>query len=133
MNITAMARQECANHIDHECAGVDIKTDGSQVRFKPEGEPCTVHKERCRYFEEAVLPLADMATDPRTAKAFQDARFKYKMKYPEYHGSTRICEECNRNPVIGRSKYCSECKVKRRRKQTRESVARHRAQNEGPM
>jgi hypothetical protein len=92
-----LARDYCANwQPGNICTGVDVRLDGSQVRFRPEGAACQLCSgERCAYLEESVLPMVEQCSEwknddeTRTvfrkpaARAFREAVDLYRREHPE--------------------------------------------------
>jgi len=82
MTALQLAKSECANHEpDGTCLGVNIRDDGSQVMMRHAGERCLVARgERCRYFEDTVLPLVEMTRDAKRLAELTEAENDYEEK-----------------------------------------------------
>ena len=71
-------REECANHRDGRCVGAMINEDLSVTRCAPRERCRIADGERCRYFEECIAPMADMASDRKRAFALREAVMQYQ-------------------------------------------------------
>ena len=82
MTALQLAKSECANHEpDGTCLGVNIRDDLSQAVMSHAGQRCRVAcGERCRYFEEIVLPLVEMTRDTKRLAEFTEAESDYEEK-----------------------------------------------------
>ena len=121
-----LAADECANYqLDGACMGVMIGDDLSLSGFGS-GPRCLVAAaQRCQYFEDCVMPMAAMATDPRRAVPLQAATAEYRRVTGQKAPSTRPCPDCA-GPCPPRKRYCPACALKRRKAATRQAVARLR-------
>ena len=91
MTALQLARTECANHESGgTCLGVDIRSDGSQVMMSHAGQRCLVATgERCRYYEDTVLPLVEMTRDTKRLAELTEAESDYEEKRKnEQHNGT---------------------------------------------
>lgn len=119
-----LVREECANRQpDGSCLGAMIGEDLSIRRATPWPKCLVAEARRCPYFEECVLPMADMAGDPRRAAALQEAVAGYRQITNQKAPKARPCPDCGRPMQKGRQ-YCPRC-VDARRKAT------HRRHNNG--
>ena len=125
-----LAAEECANYqLDGACLGVMIGDDLSLSGFGP-GPRCLVAGGGCcLYFEECVVPMAAMATEPRRAAGLQEAVTEYRRVTGQKAPSTRPCPDCG-GACLPRKRYCPACALKRRRATFR-TAARTRRQPAG--
>jgi hypothetical protein len=107
-----LARAECANWMDGACAGIKMHHDRCLVAAG----------EKCRYFEECVLPLDGHIKDDRYRQQIKEARMTY-MSRAEARG--RPCPMCG-TPMRPHQRYCDECSKKRRLAAAREGMRKRR-------
>ena len=77
-----LAQMECANH-EHGggCLGAHLGDKGQITHCNPKPRCVLSAGKRCAYFEECVAPMAGMVTEPRRAKAMQEAVHSYRMAH----------------------------------------------------
>jgi hypothetical protein len=133
MTALQLARAECANFKNDVCLGMNIETDLRLTRMKGEGRPCILSAgERCRYFEECVLPMAEYVNDAKKAKTYSGVAFDYRRAHPEMGlAATRRCPECGKNAIGGGDRYCPECREQRRKMSNQKSQERVRTRKSG--
>lgn len=120
------ARDECANHQpDGSCLGVWINEDLSITRGDPKPRCLLAEGKRCRYFEECVAPMADMASDPRRAADLQEAVAEYRQITNQRAPKARPCPDCGA-PMLKGKQYCPRCSETRRKASYRDHKARVR-------
>ena len=120
------AREECANHQpDGSCLGVWINEDLSITRGDPKPRCLLAGGKRCRYFEECVAPMADMASDPRRAAEFQSSVAEYRQTTNQKAPKARPCPDCGA-PMLKGKQYCPRCAEGRRKATYRDHKARVR-------
>ncbi len=109
------ARDECANHQpDGSCLGAWINEDLSITRSAPKPRCLLAEGKRCRYFEECVAPMADMASDPRRAAELQEAVAEYRQITNQKAPKARPCPDCGA-PMLKGKQYCPRCADTRRK------------------
>lgn len=119
MNQTTLIKSECANYFTDSGGKGEIKNyccliDKQCVFYSEEKNP------RCKYFEQSVLPL-----NP-------ELEFKYRK---ERKLSTlqiqKTCKQCLQSfiPKKQNEKYCEDCKLQRKKEQTKLSVQKYRERN----
>ena len=96
--MAGIARQNCANFgSEGICTGVRRCTDGSQVRFLPEGARCPLlDGKRCGYFEAYVMPMALESWEWKNlseGKRFRDAVDQYR----RIHGESKAWQDGRAN------------------------------------
>jgi len=84
---------------------------------------------RCRWFEEAVLPLAARNPSERIRRLYPDAAEAYRKLHRELDGiinpePTRFCS-CG-NPLSKQKRLCQACAKARKKESTRRRVTKHR-------
>ena len=127
MNPMQFVRDECANHRDGRCVGAMINEDLSVTRCAPRERCRIADGERCRYFEECVAPMADMASDPRRAVGLQAAVAEYRQITNQKAPKARPCPDCG-GPMQKGKQYCPAC-AGRRRKASNRAAQSHRRRN----
>lgn len=95
------------------CSGIDFKPDGSLVRFREEGSTCLLKtRERCRYFEEAILPMRTRKEWPSEGvrKEFQLGAALYDREYVAKiaQRKRRKCLHCGKR-IWSKRQYCARC------------------------
>lgn len=79
-----------------------------------DGNPCRVMEgKRCRYFEKAVLPIAQESGRDKVLDEYNS------LADTLFLSSSKICEMCSA-PVQGRNRFCDKCKKKRTREYQRQ-------------
>ena len=124
MNPHQFAKAECANWSNDECLNVKIAADLSMTIGKPQSRCVLIAGQRCRYFEECVLPMAAMTTEPVKAKSYSEAADEYRLTH-QMDGVIRQCPGCGR-PLSPRRRLCAVCSQKRRKQTYRAVKARIR-------
>jgi hypothetical protein len=138
------AKRECANFMnDGGCLGVradDLidnngpwrKRTGDQVKSLRPKQQCNLCKSgnRCAYFEEVVLPLAERRlpkNQTRLKIQMQKARETYLIQNElmSKKKKERFCE-CGK-PIEKRQRYCSSCTAEKRRETKRKAQDKWRA------
>jgi len=119
MNPHQLAKEECANYDGGGCLNIIILDDLTN-HSGPRIERCKLlDGQKCRYFEDCVLPLVTLASDPDRVKAFTAASTKYKLEH-KMDGVGRVCPDCAR-PLGYRKQLCPVCakmrqKIRNRRR-----------------
>jgi hypothetical protein len=114
-----LAAKYCANwQQDGVCSGLDFRNDGTLFRFRNEGCQCGCllkAKERCSYFESAVLPMGDSEEwrkkYPAEARVFQEGADRYMRRHSGIAGlalKARVCPDCG-TQIGPRKRYCHVC------------------------
>ena len=67
------AHAECSNWNQGACSGARIADDLSPLPGCPLEKCLLADEKRCKYFEESVLPMAAMMSDPTKSKSYMDA------------------------------------------------------------
>lgn len=129
-----LAKAECSNMLrDGSCLGVYpvCFSETELVPMKAQERCLVVDGKRCRFFEKAVLPVADWPS-PKDHPKLQQRRLKARDAYWWRHdfckrkaAGNRVCPECG-GSLAKRQRLCSECSQKRRRTAKRESMRRAR-------
>ena len=124
------AKRECANfNNDGSCLGVkpeDLVDCGQRKLLTPR-DKCVLYGtvERCRYFEEIILPLADKES-PVDEPGLQFKRMAARDTYYATRGMVqkkieqRVCEYGAL--LEKRKRVCSECRARRRRETKRKHM-----------
>ena len=114
--------------VKQACANFDVPT--GECICRP-GKSCLVKDgDRCRYFERAVLPVADEAP-PADAPKLQASRLKARDAYLAAFGQTepaKPCPDCGQPKPRNHSR-CPECAAKRRRANHRQQVRAKRSRS----
>ena len=118
------AHAECSNWTQGACSGARIADDLSPLPGCPLEKCLLADEKRCKYFEESVLLMAAMVSDPVKSKSYMDAVAGYRFQH-HIIGLSRRCPECG-GPLPTRKRFCSGCTSKHRRKSTRDAVSRFR-------
>ena len=127
MKPAKLAKEYCANfQPDGGCMNTALGEDGG-MQCGPELPRCRVldHKP-CRYFEEAVLPMADRQSSGRTAQEVGEARLAYARFEGANCDTGRLCPECRRQAVPRGAMRCPGCAAKRAKHMAAERARRHR-------
>lgn len=119
-----LAHAECANWNNGACDGMRFDDNLAPLPGKALPKCLLASGQRCDYFEECVLPMAAMVSDPARAKAYLAAAADYKFQH-HISGHARRCPDCG-GPLPARKKFCADCAAKRRRNTFRESQSRIR-------
>jgi len=130
MSPLQFARTACANfQPDGGCLGVSVEGLGNGAPTCPRAKCLLAEKpsQRCGYFEQVVLPLAD-APSPKNRPKLQAERLSARAEYGGAAGvrrAVRTCPECG-TPLAKRQRVCSACKRRRRRQQWQAEKQRQR-------
>jgi hypothetical protein len=122
-----MAREECANFSpDASCMGMMFgeKTTQKPLWVRLPSRCVILDNKPCAYFEEHVLSVAEMATEPRRSGALLEASYIYRMA----HGRqvvTRACPACG-GQLPKRHRFCPDCSLKKRKESNKVSQRRKR-------
>ena len=119
-----MANAECPNWNKGACDGMRIADDLTPLPGKALDKCLLATGKRCDYFEECVLPMAAMATEPIKARSLTDAADTYRIEH-RLSGVVRQCPGCGR-PLPARRRFCQDCVVKQRKITYRESKRKTR-------
>lgn len=120
------AKEECANFEESgSCKGIGIRRDGSLYSFGKRPSCLLKEKEeRCRYFEECVLPMGfdtTSAVGMSKAKEREEALRLYSSNAPRLaRESGRVCPECQQRELDKGHRFCYVCAARRRK----ETIAR---------
>jgi len=131
--MAGIAKQHCANFgSEGICGGVKPCTDGSQVRFLPEGARCLLLEGKgCGYFESNVMPMALESWEwknPSEGKRFREAVDHYRRVHGEIKGlarRARRCPDCG-EPIGPRKRYCQKCAADRQKASVRKTMRKSR-------
>jgi hypothetical protein len=118
------AQTECPNWNQGACSGARIADDLTPLPGRPLAKCALAVDQRCEYFEECVLPMAAMVSDPEKSKSYLDAAANYKFKH-HISGLSRRCPECG-GPLPTRKRFCAGCTSQHRQKSNRDAVRRFR-------
>ena len=131
-----LSASECCNNRSGVCTGAFFKDiqRGSGARLEivmatdRAGKPCCVATERCRFFEECVLPMANLQTQERKSREYLEAAQSYKTQFDrqEVYGK-RLCRCGGLLPA--RKKLCLKCAKESRRESYRKANSGRRAIN----
>ena len=117
------AKAQCANYTSNGgCSGIGIKDDGSAYMFGAKARCVLATNERCRYFEECVLPMGletSTLAGVAQAKERDQAVQLYSRIAPESAKGGRICPECRERPLEKGHRFCYVCASKRRKEANR--------------
>jgi hypothetical protein len=129
MTLLQIVREHCANwRSDGKgCLGA-ILDDDLQVRHCWRRPTCalSVVGERCRYFEECVLPMGRSIENPVYQQAFEEAVRLYRVRAKLAYADERPCPVCGR-AMEPRRRFCHACARARHRANQRGWVAARRA------
>ena len=121
-----LARAECANYEPNgACLGVMLGSRGHITHCTPQPRCVLSAGARCTYFEECVAPMQRMVTEPRRAKAIQEAVGLYRLAHAELIVTGRKCPDC-RGPLAKFRQVCPGCAAKRRKATLRDAQSRRR-------
>lgn len=116
MNPHQLAKEECANYDGGGCRNIMLM-DSLENHVGPRLERCRLLAgEKCRYYEECVLPMLDYITEPQKAKSYLEAKEQYFNihKLQGMETVTRVCPGCG-GELLPRKRYCPSCQIKRRK------------------
>ena len=129
MTLIQLIRKHCTNwQADGQgCRGV-ILEDDLQVRRCYSKAQCvlTVPGQRCRHFEECVLPMARSLPNPVYRQKFEDTVRSYRIVAKLVTGDLRSCPECGRT-MERRRRFCPPGAAAHRKASTRRAVTKHRS------
>jgi hypothetical protein len=109
------AHAECANfNPDGSCLGTRFSDTLQSLPSRPQPKCLLADNKRCAYFEECVLPMAAMVSDPAKSKSYLDAVANYRFQH-HISGLSRRCPECG-GPLPTRKRFCAGCTSKHRKK-----------------
>lgn len=120
-----MANAECPNLNNGACDGMRFDDNLKPLPGKALDRCLLAADKRCDYFEECVMPMAAMVSDPAKSKSYMDAADSYRILH-RLSGVTRQCPDCGR-PLPYRRRLCADCTRKHRRESTRNAVQRNRS------
>ena len=113
-------RAECANYESNgSCLGAHIGDKGQITHSSPKPRCVVSAGARCPYFEQCVVPMQNMVTDPRRAAEIQAAVREYRKQTGQGEEIPRGCPDCG-GAVMWRKRYCPACADKRRKATYRE-------------
>lgn len=126
------AKEQCANYQgDGGCAGIGINDDGSTFMFGRKPACVLSLKQRCKYFEECVLPMhiePCNAVNIARAKEKEEAVRLYSHDAPRIaRASGRLCPQCRKREVEPPKRLCYSCAESNQKKANRGRKAK-----EGP-
>jgi hypothetical protein len=128
MTLLQIARAHCANwrKDGKGCLGAIIDDDLQIRRCCPKPD-CTlgVVGQRCRYFEECVMPMAGSINNPAYRQAFEEVVRLYRVAARLPYADERPCPVCRR-PMEPRRRFCHACAQARHRANQRAWAARRR-------
>ena len=136
---TRLAGKYCSNwQQDGVCSGLDLADDGTLFRFRNEGCQCVLRiKERCSYFESAVLPIGDneewRKKNPGEARELEEGRDRYMRRcigIPGLALKARVCPDCG-TQIGPRKRYCHVCSDARKHETDRNYHREHRGLMKG--
>jgi len=120
------AREECANHQpDGSCLGAVIGADLRIRACNPRPRCIVATGQRCAYFEQCVAPIADMVSDPKRARALQEAVAEYRQITNQKSPAARRCPDCGA-PLQKGKQLCPACADRRRKATNRATQDRQR-------
>ena len=119
-----MANAECPNLNNGACDGMRFDDKLKFLPGKPQPKCLLAFGERCDHFEECVMPMAGIVSDPAKSKSYLEAVAEYKFQH-HITGLSRRCPECS-GPLPTRKRFCAGCTSKHRRKSTRDAMNRIR-------
>ena len=126
MNPMQFVREEYANHQPSgSCLGVQIAENLSMPCAKQLPRCLVADGQRCAYFETCVLPLADIVSDPRRAKDFQEAVAEYRQITNQKAAKVRPCPDYGA-PLQPRKQLCPACAEKRQKAAIRAAMRKAR-------
>ena len=88
--------------------------------------------QRCRYFEECVMPMARCIDNPVNRQQFEDAVRQYCVAAKLPYADERPCPVCGR-AMEPRRRFCHACARAKHRANQRAWVASRRAAKKGPV
>ncbi len=110
---------ECANHLpDGSCIGAKFDDTLRHRGFTPRSKCLVVADKRCQYFEDCVMPLADIAEDPQHATDWRSAVAEYRRKHNLGIDEGRVCPDCGEK-LTARKTICPICLTARRKAKKR--------------
>lgn len=131
------AKEQCSNYqSDGSCLGMGIRDDGSPYCFGRKQKCVLVDKERCKFFEECVLP---MGIDPVNARNEQRLREKDEAirLYASDHekslgkvlskGTGRLCPHCRKRELEPSKQLCYVCREQREKDGARDRQRKRRS------
>jgi hypothetical protein len=128
MTLLQIAREQCANwRSDGKgCLGAIIDDD-LQIRRCCPRPTClmSVAGQRCRYFEDCVMPMERSIENPVYRQAFEEAVRLYRVAAKLPYADERPCPVCGR-PMEPRRRFCHACARARHRANQRAWVAGRR-------
>ena len=128
MKTSSFVREECANHMtDGSCIGAKFDDHLRHRGFTPRSKCLVIADKRCQYFEECVMPLADIAEDPQHAADWRGAVAAYRRKHNLGLDEGRACPGCGEK-LTARKRICPACFLKARKEAARRGM-RSKRQN----
>jgi hypothetical protein len=128
MTLLQIAQAHCANWRRDRggCLGAIIDDDLQIRRCIPKPN-CTlgVTGQRCRYFEECVMPMAPSIYNPVYRQQFEEAIRQYLVATKLPYADERPCPVCRR-PMEPRRRFCHVCAKAQHRANQRAWAANRR-------
>ena len=117
-----MAVAECANYDNGACDSMRFDEKLKPLPGKALDRCLLTADKRCDYFEECVMPMAAMVSDPAKSKSYMSAAENYRYLHKIQGGATiiRVCPGCD-GELLPRKRFCPSCVVKRRKSTWRKS------------
>ena len=122
-----MANAECPNlNPDGSCLGARFSEALEPLPSRPQPKCRLADDKQCKYFEEFVMPMAAIVSDPAKSKSYLEAVAEYKFQH-HISGLSRRCPECG-GPLPARKRFCADCTSRHRKKTIRNAVRKFRDQ-----
>lgn len=118
-------KSECANYqADGSCLGTTFDEQLQPTGCRPKPRCLIAEGQRCPYFEECVLPMAEIVTDTKRAADLHEAVLEYR-RMTQTAEQTKPCRLCQKPRLPGKS-FCPACALRQRKASNREAQRRRR-------
>jgi len=119
-------KAECANHqSDGSCLGATFDEQLRPTGCKPKPHCLIAEGKRCPYFEECVMPMAEIVTDAKRAAELHEAVVEYR-RMTQPSTQFKSCRLCQQPRLPGKS-FCPACAQRQRKATNREAQRRRRS------
>ncbi len=118
-------KAECANHqTDGSCLGATFDAQLRHTGCQPKLRCLIAEGKGCPYFEECVMPMAQIVTDAKRVAELHEAVLEYR-RMTQTAQPTKPCRLCQQPRLPGKS-FCPACAQRQRQASNREAQRRRR-------
>ncbi|MCX7007341.1 MAG: hypothetical protein NTY53_08850 [Kiritimatiellaeota bacterium] len=123
-------KAKCANHqASGSCLGAMYDEQLRITRCVPKPRCLIADGKRCPYFEECVMPMAEIVTDAKRVAELHAAVMEYRRMTLTVE-KTKPCRLCQQPRQPGKS-FCPTCAERQRKTSNREAQRRRRTTDVG--